>query len=106
MRRRHFLSLAAAMPAMAAAPIDVKAIKSRGARKVEIAYKSPHTAPNGLQATREGLWVVDDRTVDGNNYVSLVNFADGKVIREVQVAGLNTPSGMTVDAGGDLWINS
>jgi streptogramin lyase len=94
------------MPAVAAAPIDVTSIKSRGTRKVEIAYKSPHTSPNGLQAAREGLWVVDDRTVDGNNYVSLLNFADGKVIREFQVPGLSQPSGMTVDAEENIWINS
>jgi hypothetical protein len=106
MKRRHFLGLAAAMPAMAAAPIDVRSIKSRGSRKVEIVYKSPHTAPNGLQATREGLWVLDDRTVDGNNYVSLVNFGDGKVIRELKVSGLNQPSGLTVDTENNLWINS
>jgi hypothetical protein len=106
MRRREFLGMAAVAPAMAAAPIDVKSIKSRGTKKVEIAYKSPHTTPNGLQATREGLWVVDDRTTDGANYVSLVNFADGKVIREFRVAGLSAPSGMTVDAAETLWINS
>jgi sugar lactone lactonase YvrE len=89
-----------------AASIDVKSIQSRGSKKVEIAYKSPHTTPNGLQATPEGLWIVDDRTTDGLNYVSLVNFADGKVIREFQVAGLSAPSGMTVDTNGTLWINS
>jgi hypothetical protein len=106
MRRRQFFGLAAAAVPGLAATIDVKSIHTRGAKKVEIAYKSPHTAPNGLQATPEGLWVVDDRTVDGLNYVSLLNFADGKVIREFQVAGLSAPSGMTVDASGTLWINS
>jgi sugar lactone lactonase YvrE len=106
MRRRELFGLAAsAVPALAA-PMDVKSIQSRGSKKVEIAYKSPHTTPNGLQATPEGLWIVDDRTTDGLNYVSLVNFADGKVIREFQVAGLSAPSGMTVDANGTLWINS
>src|SRR5579864_5721656 len=106
MRRREFFGLAAAAVPGLAATIDVKSIQSRGSKKVEIAYKSPHTTPNGLQATPEGLWVVDDRTTDGLNYVSLVNFADGKVIREFQVAGLSAPSGMTVDANGTLWINS
>jgi streptogramin lyase len=99
-------SMPGSMAGMAAAPVDVKSIKSRGTRKVEIAYKSPHTSPNGLQATREGLWVVDDRTVDGNNYVSLLNFADGKAIREFQVPGLSQPSGMTVDSDNNIWINS
>ena len=50
--------------------------------------------------------MLDDRTVDGNNYVSLVNFGDGKVIRELKVPGLNQPSGLTVDTGNNLWINS
>ena len=105
-RQGDVTGLRAAPTAVAVAPIDVKSIKSRGAKKVEIVYKSPHTAPNGLQATRDGLWIVDDRTVDGANWVSLVNFADGKVIREFQVQGLSAPSGMTVDANGSLWINS
>jgi streptogramin lyase len=106
MKRRTFFGVAAAaVPAFAAPPIDVKSIKSR-AKKVDIAYKSPHTAPNGLQATKDGLWVVDQVITDGLNYVSLVNFADGKVIREFQVPGLSAPSGMTVDADDAVWINS
>jgi hypothetical protein len=59
-----------------------------------------------LQATKDGLWVVDDRTVDGNNAVTLANFADGKVMRDLRVPGLNTPSGMTVDMDGSPCINS
>jgi sugar lactone lactonase YvrE len=100
------LSFAAVIPAAAAVPIDVKAIKSRGVKKVEIVFKSPHTIPNALQATSDGLWVADDRTVDGRNWISQVNYADGKVIREFQVSGLNNPSGMTVDGQGTIWINS
>ena len=106
MKRREFFSLAAAVPALSAAPVDVKSIKSRSTKKVEIAYKSPHTNPNGLQATKDGLWVVDARTTEGANYVSLINFSDGKVIREFQVPGLSAPSGMTVDASESVWINS
>src|SRR5437870_11694191 len=107
MKRRGVFGMAAAgVPALAASAIDVRSIKNRGTKKVEIAYKSPHTTPNGLQATREGLWVADDRTTDGLNYISLVDFADGKAIREFQVPGLNNPSGMTVDAAGTIWINS
>jgi hypothetical protein len=106
MRRREFFGMAAALPAFAAVPIDVRSIKSRGTKKVDIAYKSPHPAPNGLQQTPQGLWVVDDRTVDGKNHVSLINYADGKVIREFQVPGLSAPSGMTVDDKDTLWINS
>lgn len=104
MRRREFLAVAGLAP-IAAAPIDVKSIKSLS-KQVDIVYKSPHPGPNGLQATREGLWIVHDRVVDGANYVSLVNFADGKVIREFPVHGLTAPSGITVDGEGTIWINS
>jgi hypothetical protein len=91
MRRREFLYATAAA-----------SIKSRGPRKVEIAYKSPHATPNGLQATSEGLWVLDQGK---ENFVSLVNFTDGKVIREFQVPGLAGASGLTVDPNGVMWIN-
>jgi streptogramin lyase len=105
MRRRDFLYGTAAMAGMAplaGAAIDVAAIKSRGTKKVDLVYKSPHSKPNGLQATREGLWVVDQGK---ENWVSLINFADGKVIREFQVPGLAGASGLTVDADGVMWIN-
>ncbi len=62
MRRRDFLYGAAAvsgMVPMAGAAVDVASIKSRGTKKVDLVYKSPHATPNGLQATSEGLWVVD-----------------------------------------------
>jgi hypothetical protein len=106
MRRRDFLCRAAAAPAMAGAlgatTIDVASLKSRGPKKVEIVYKSPHATPNGLQATREGLWVIDQGK---ENWVSLINFGDGKLIREFQVSGLAGASGLTVDPDGVIWIN-
>ena len=99
-RRREFFGLAAAVPA-AAASINIAGIKSRGTKKVEIVYKSPHTKPNGLQATREGLWILDQ----GNtNFVSLVNFADGKVIREFQ-PDINGASGVTVHWFDDVLLH-
>ena len=57
MNRRGFLALAAA------------AVPTRRAGKPEVAYKSPGPHPNGLQATAEGLWVMDQ----GNNRVILVS---------------------------------
>ena len=106
MNRRHFLGLAATMPAFATVPIDVKSIKTRATKKVEIAYKSPHTRPNGLQSTKDGMWVADDVAGDGGNAITLINFADGKIVRDFKVPGLNNPSGITVDAENNLWINS
>jgi streptogramin lyase len=105
MKRRHFLGMAAALPAMATGPLDLKSIKSRGPKKVEIAYKSPHPTPNGLQTTKEGLWIVDE-TSGPTHWVSLVNFADGKVIREFEIPGMNGPSGVTVDDNDVMWIDS
>jgi streptogramin lyase len=102
MKRRNFITLAAVAPATAALRIDVASVPTRKIGKIDIVYKSPHSAPNGLQATPEGLWVLDQQP---SNYVSLVNYADGKVIREFQVAGLAGASGITVDAGNAIWIN-
>jgi sugar lactone lactonase YvrE len=106
MKRREFFGVAAAaVPAMAVEGIDIARIKSRGARKVEVAFPSPHRAPNGLQATREGLWVVDEAS-GGPHFVSLVSYADGKVIREFQIPGMNGPSGLTIDGNDTMWIDS
>ena len=67
MRRRDFFGVAAAIPGVAAAArIDVASIKPRGAKKVEIVYKSSHTRPNGLQATRGrscGSWTRASPTI-------------------------------------------
>ena len=104
MRRRDFFGVAAAIPGVAAAArIDVASIKPRGAKKVDIVYKSPHARPNGLQATPEGLWVMDQGQA---NDCTLINYADGKVIRDFQVAGVDAASGITVDSSGQLWIAS
>jgi sugar lactone lactonase YvrE len=105
MKRRQFLSMTAALPAMAAGPLDLKSIKSRGAKKVEIAFKSPHPTPNGLQNTKDGLWIVDE-TSGPTHWVSLVSFADGKVIREFEIPGMNGPSGVTIDDDDTMWIDS
>jgi len=106
MNRRSFLGLAAGMPGAAAAcSIDLKSIKTRPNMKVNVAYKAPHSAPNGLQATREGMWVLDEAR--GNVHaVSLVNWADGRVIREFQITGMNGPSGLTIDNTDAMWIDS
>lgn len=101
MRRRAFFYAAAAAPAVASA-MDVANIRSRGSKKVELVYKSPHPTPNGLQATSEGLWVIDQGK---ENWVSLINFADGKLIREFRVPDLAGASGLTVDPDGVMWIN-
>ena len=76
-QRREFFGLAAAVPA--AALTNLNGVKSRQVSKWEIIYKSPHAKPNDLSMTSEGMWILDQGR---DNWVSLVNVADGKVIRE------------------------
>ena len=106
MNRRGFLGLAAGLPqAVAACSIDLKSIKTQPNKKVNIAYKAPHSAPNGLQATREGMWVLDEAR-ENLHAISLVNWVDGKLIREFQITGMNGPSGLTIDNTDTMWIDS
>jgi len=103
MRRRDFVGLAAAALPLRAARIDIGAIKSRGNRKPEIVYKSPYSKPNALQATPEGLWVQDQGA--SPEHVTLVNYADGKIIRDF-TADIVGASGVTVDDDGVMWLTS
>jgi sugar lactone lactonase YvrE len=104
MKRRDFFRTAAALPAAAAsaAVIDMSGVKSRKAAKWEIVYKTPHAKPNGLDMSSEGMWILDQGP---HSWVSLVNFADGKVIREFKTAA-TAGSGLTVDELGVMWIAS
>ena len=110
MKRREFVGLAATgiiAPAFApgvarASHPDVAGLRTRKGGKVEIVYKSPHAKPNGLQATRQGLWVQDQGP---ENWVSLVNWADGKVIREFK-PDIQAASGVTVDDNDVMWVSS
>ena len=67
MVRRQFLALMAAAPVMGKVPV-------RDAGRVEKVFKTPGPHPNGLQATEEGLWIIDGD--DGR--VFLVRYEDGK----------------------------
>jgi len=105
MKRRDFLALSvtalSAQSAFAARP-NVSNVKSRPAPKWEILYKSPHAKPNGLDIQPDGLWVLDQ---GAENWMSLVNPADGKLIREFR-ADANAASGLTVDEDNVMWIAS
>jgi sugar lactone lactonase YvrE len=98
-RRREFFALGAAVPAFGAA-VNHDKIRTRKAGKVETVFKSPGPKPNGLQATADGLWIMDQ----GNNKVYLVAYADGKVKREFDTEA-NAASGITFD-GEALWLAS
>lgn len=104
MKRRDFFRTAAALPAAAAsaAVVDMSGVKSRRAAKWEIVYKTPHAKPNSLDMSGEGMWILDQGP---ESWVSLVNFADGKVIREFKTAA-TAASGVTVDEHGVMWISS
>jgi len=70
------------------------------ALRVERAFRTPGAAPNGLQATPEGLWILDQAT----NRVALVDYQDGRVIRQFDTE-TDKGSGITFD-GSALWIAS
>ena len=100
-RRREFLASAGAVPAAAAiASHDLSRIRKRKAGKVETAFKSPGPKPNGLQATTEGLWIIDQ----GDNRAYLVSYTDGRVLRQF-LTEADRASGITFD-GTSLWIGS
>lgn len=99
MRRRDFVALAGVTPA-AAATIDLSKLNTRKAGKVEIAFKSPGPQPNGMQATDEGLWIIDQGP---GNKAYLVSY-DGKQIRGFETE-TERSSGITHD-GEALWIGS
>jgi streptogramin lyase len=67
--------------------------------KNETRFYAPGPHPNGMQATPEGLWILDQHT----NQVSLVSY-DGGVLKTLDTAS-DRGSGITV-AGGSLWIAS
>ena len=90
--RRSFLALAAAIPAF-------DGIKTRSA-KVEKVFDSPGPKPNGLQATKDGLWILDQ----GNNHIALVSYENGKVLRDLETES-DRGSGLTFD-GEAIWIGS
>lgn len=100
MRRREFFGFSAALPGAAMA-IDLKKIPVRKAGKVEIVFKSPGPQPNGLQATPEGLWLIDQ---GAGSRAHLVNYKDGSVIRGFETETVRS-SGITYD-GEALWIGS
>ena len=64
-------------------------------------FNCPGPKPNGLQATNEGLWVIDQ----GNNYAYLLDWEDGSAIKSFETE-TDKSSGITVDDSGNLWVAS
>ncbi len=108
--RRAFFGLAAA-PVIGVQGLSARpggagvqgpaAVPTRRTGKVEIAFKSPDAKPNGLQATPEGLWIIDQGP---GSRASLVRYSDGKVLKSFETDTVR-PSGITFD-GEALWIGS
>ena len=64
-------------------------------------FNCPGPKPNGLQATEEGLWVIDQ----GNNYAYLLDWESGSTIKSFETE-TDKSSGITVDDEGNLWVAS
>jgi hypothetical protein len=80
---------------------DLGRIRSRKVGKVEIAFKSAGPQPNGLQATKDGLWMIDQGP---GNRAYLVSYESGKILRAFDTETVQS-SGITFD-GEALWIGS
>jgi streptogramin lyase len=93
MKRRDFITMAAAVA------FDKLPVRQTG--KPSIVFQSPGPHPNGLQATDEGLWIIDQS--DGSK-AYLVSYDDGRVIRQFETE-TDKSSGITFD-GRSLWIGS
>ncbi|MGI9149397.1 MAG: hypothetical protein ACR2IK_23085 [Chloroflexota bacterium] len=68
----------------------------------QIRWMSPGKQPNGLQATPEGLWVIDQ--VDPND-IYLLGYEDGRELKKIPTRALHS-SGITIDPAGNIWIAS
>ena len=94
LQRRQFLSFAAAS--------TLSAVPFRRSGAAEIAFQAPgDSKPNGLQATSDGLWIVDQS--EGSR-VYLVSYEKGDVLRSFETKA-DRPSGITFD-GEALWLSS
>jgi hypothetical protein len=71
------------------------------AKRVEKAFRAPCKMPNDLEASPDGLWILDQ--VDPNK-AFLVRYSDGSILRELQTESIHG-SGITF-GNGALWIAS
>src|SRR3979411_1270282 len=67
-----------------------------------ILWKSPGKQPNGLQATPEGLWVIDQ--IDPND-IYLLDYDSGRELTKIPTRALHS-SGITIDPTGNIWVAS
>ena len=67
---------------------------------IETLYSTPGPHPNGLQATPQGIWCIDQQT----NRLQLMDYATGNVLVDLATES-DRGSGVT-DDGDTLWISS
>ncbi len=70
------------------------------ADSVDTLFSTPGPHPNGLQATAQGLWSLDQET----HHLHLLDYANGNVLLDLATATVKG-SGVT-DDGETLWISS
>ena len=63
-------------------------------------FMHPGPQPNGLQATKDGLWVIDQ----GDNHLYKLNYETGEILEKCATETLYS-SGVTL-GGGNIWISS
>jgi streptogramin lyase len=68
----------------------------------KVLWKTPGKQPNGLQATPDGLWVIDQ--VDPND-IYLLSY-EGKVLKHLPDTRARHASGITIDPNGNIWVGS
>ena len=68
--------------------------------KATVKWTHPGPQPNGLQADKDGLWVIDQ----GNNHLYKLDYNDGTVIEDL-LTETSMSSGVT-KGGGYLWVAS
>src|SRR5919199_2959469 len=64
-------------------------------------WNSPGMQPNGLQATPEGLWVIDQ--IDPND-IYLLSY-EGEERKKIPTRAKHS-SGITIDPKGNIWVAS
>jgi len=98
--RRDFLKLGLLPYLQVCAGSPASTFPTQVVTRVTRAFSTPGPAPNGLQATAEGLWILDQAT----NRAALVHYDDGRVIRQFDTE-TDRGSGITFD-GEAVWIAS
>jgi len=64
-------------------------------------WNTPGPQPNGIQATEEGVWVIDQKDLK----VYLLDWKDGHTLHSFDTE-TNHSSGITLEPTGEIWVSS